>query len=812
MDVEDGQVFVKKLAHFVRTHEKALANALQLRRQPAKNGHAGGCPEEASSSPSSSTSSALAAAFSLGSLSFSTHNLKPVKLTLTPHHLYYLLDRFEEMGVPIGPMRVRFENIHTEVSPANYVSFLSESQRSRGRSDRSSIHSVSSVRSVMSTMSSLWNGFGLNSTDVVKTEKAKVQMQTDLKYLYSAFTKIPCLRLSPDRRARFIDGYEEFPFDTAVPLIAFKNLSALEICDVDFRQFYGWDRLADQLRSLTVKRSDLDDPNDLLVNIVLDDMDRRRRRSSKVQSSPGLPWPSSPSLRYTDAGRTNSTPPSPVIDGRFGQSVSPRKVGSSQAGSDATGAVQQPRTQSTSPSRPSSSRQDGSYRHLRNSPAKVKRSGSGSSNSSTQSSGPLRRGSSSNLLTVGYLPPSKWRFLRHLSLADNSLTSMAASSLTPLSNTLHSLDLSSNLFAEVPDCLANLTGLRALNLSNCMINSLHSLARSPLPAITALNLRENRLISIAGVERMLSLERLDLRDNRIQDPTELARLTSIPEIREIWILRNPFVKTHSNYRVTIFNLFRGTPGYSNDIVIDNSAPGYSERKQLKDRATELESVSLVRTTPAESIASDASCGSKILHAGEDTHTHPLVQPLPPQAIRSESTTGASQRRKGSRRRIVDLAQDGSPLVVDQAHIVDDVPQEPEYSSVGKGVRSESTPGNPTVMIQPLQTNITKSSRESARLRELPIATSEALSDKGRSLATEINSLSLNGEAYRQKIEALKGEVGSNWLSVLSEEGWGQHQNAVAPPSQFDHIGSTRPKPRALRAASQGIASGARKLG
>ncbi len=167
-------------------------------------------------------------------------------------------------------MNVRIENLHANTSAANYVSFLSQSQRPKARgSDHGSIHSVSSVRSVMSGMSSLWATFGLGSgSSATKTEKQKVAIDNDLKYLYSAFTKIPCLRLAPDRRARLIEGYEEFPFDTAVPLLAFKNLSSLEISDIDIRQFFGWDRLAEQLRSLTVKRAGVDDPVDLLINIV----------------------------------------------------------------------------------------------------------------------------------------------------------------------------------------------------------------------------------------------------------------------------------------------------------------------------------------------------------------------------------------------------------------------------------------------------------------------------------------------------------------------------------------------------------------
>jgi len=260
----------------------------------------------------------------------------------------------EEVGISIGPLNVRLENLHAEASPANYVSFLSQAQRSRGRGrgDRDSIHSVSSVRSVMSGMSNLWSGFRLGSSksSAAKTEKARAQFVVDLKYLYSAFTKIPCLRLSPDHKARLIGGYEEFPFDTAVPLLAFKNVTALEITDVDFRQFYGWDKLAEQLRSLTVKRANMDDPYDLFVGIVLDDMDKRRRRSSKAQFSPRLPGLASPSQRFGDMGKANSSPVSPAIEDKLGQSISP-KNSLAQREPDIM-PIPRPRTKSTSPTRP----------------------------------------------------------------------------------------------------------------------------------------------------------------------------------------------------------------------------------------------------------------------------------------------------------------------------------------------------------------------------------------------------------------------------------------------------------------------------
>lgn len=767
-----------------------------------------------------STTSAFAAALSLGSLNFASQNVKPAKLTLTPHHLFFLLSRFEEVAIPIGPMNVRLENIHAETSPANYVSFLSQSQRSKARSDRDSIHSVSSVRSVMSGMSALWSNFGIRaSNNAAKTEKAKAQVVGDLKYLYSAFTKIPCLRLSPDRKARLIGGYEEFPFDTAVPLLAFKNISALEVCDVDFRQFFGWDRLADQLRSLVLRRANVEDPTDLFIGIVLDDMDKRRRRSSKAQSSPVPAWPTSPSLRFSDLGGAHSAPSSPMVEDKLAQSTSPRNSLLLQHEFESSGSRQRQRTKSTSPSRPTSSRQDSSFRHMRGGGTKVKRSGSGSSNSSGNSSGPHRSGSSSNLLSMGILPASKWRFLRHLSLADNSLTSMATSSLAPLANTLHSLDLSSNIFTEMPDCLASLTALRALNLSNCMIESLHSLTRNPLPAITALNLRANRLASIAGIERLLSLERLDLRDNRLQDPTEAARLTGIPNIREIWVLGNPFLKTHSNYRIIIFNLFRTTPGFVEDIIVDALGPGYSERRQLKDRIAEAESVPVMKPIlvevgngyPSENKSLQVIAVGDVVTPMAQTPHRPV-----PQTSMSEVAVSTGRRRKGPRRRIVDLSRDEGISTFRSQSLVQMPPSVLLTSSPDADLGASSDELSritQTSVPQPVQDELELSNHHKSD----PVSSTFfpprlERSDKSQSLVKEIRDLNLDGEAYRQKVEALKHEVGPNWLSVLSEESWNSHRRTDSPNPVRGQIGVLKPEISDLRSSSQGIVSGGGTLG
>ncbi|KAL8782828.1 MAG: hypothetical protein Q9213_005067 [Squamulea squamosa] len=662
-------------------------------------------------------------------------------------------------------------------------------------------------------MSALWSGF-TSSNSATKSEKAEAQLMLDLKYLYSAFTKIPCLQLSSDQSIRLIQGYEEFPFDTAVPLLAFKNLTALEICDVDFRQFFGWDKLAEQLRSVTLKRANLEDPADLITSIVLDDMEKRRRRSSKTQSSPVLASPFSPPMRLVNATRATSANDLVVTEARLSPSKSTLN--------DSLPGVQHA---SSSPNRSTGSLQNTSYRHARSGSKKFRRSGSGSSDSSVQSNllsaGVHRIGSSANLLLAAQLPTSKWRFLRHLSLADNALTSIPANSFVPLANSLQSLDLSSNLFTEIPDGLANLSILRALNLSNCMIGSLQSLLRNPLPAITVLNLRANRLGSIVGIEKLLSLDRLDLRENSLGDPTELARLTGLPEFCEVWVAQNPFTKTHSDYRRVIFNLFRNTPGAINDICIDSSGPSHQERKRLVDRVAEVEPVSVIRITQQETGTEAATARGDL----EDTFEPPLTDvgtesPDKPSTsmvqdghvnreMAQEDHAAAKSRRttKGTRRqRLVDLAAekdlvpnvtllqpestiqetnhppaDAATYLLKQSHT-----EEPPMHSM----RSSSQPS------LPIRTSTeTKVDRAHAR------APSALSFSRDQQLPTNgAPNSKLDAQAYRQKIEALKQEVGGNWLTALNEERLSKEANKA----DMSTISNARPRIPLTHAASAGV--------
>lgn len=700
-------------------------------------------------------------------------------------------------------MNVRLENIHSETLPS-YVSFLNKPSRSR--SDRDSIHSVSSVRSVISNISAAWSSLGWpysKDTSASKAEKARIATESDLKYLYSAFTKIPCLRLAPDSRAPLIRGYEEFPFDTAVPLHVFKNLTSLEVVDIDFRSLFGWDRLADQLRTLTIRRANIEDPTDLFLGIVLDDTDKRRRRSSKTTRSSSV---FAPDGKLTTASHRStiptsiSVPGSPVADAPLGggSSTSPHAA-PPIVRIQSEGAKAVPRNGSSSPTRPSSSKQSGHHRHIRG-PSRIHRTGSSSSQSSDNYHYCYggRRSSTPNLLS-DYLPPSKWRFLQHLGLPDNSLTSVSASSLAPVADTLQSIDLSTNLFNEVPDSLSSLVALRAVNLSNCMIESLHSLSRNPLPAITALNLRGNRLRSLAGIERLPSLERLDLRNNNLTDPTELARLTSLPEIREIWISGNPFVKTHHGYRVVIFNLFRRTPGYPQDVIIDGSGPGYTERKQLVDRAMEPEGAPVIRPSFSDvptvvnnnsKSAGATSTAATVTSVATTTTTNSSVDPkqeeehgfnVPP----SGPLVQLHRPKKVRRRRIAGSSVDN--------RLVPGAPENPVTSTESVG----EVPHLPPLQRQPLaipvsnnqgkldfdnpQTGLLCNSPMSAKLYKIASLSGQQQVEQDpffQSIPRRNIDVEVDGDIYRRKLEALRQEVGTGWFTKLGNQSWENAPNDI----------------------------------
>ena len=536
---------------------------------------------------------------------------------------------------------MRLEHVGGLPTPSSsYVSFLPQFEAPKRRSlSQDSIRSVSSVRSSLSSsLSNLWSNFNILGKAETKAERRRNAIQEALRYLYSAFTKIPCAKFSVDPRIDRIKGYEEFPFDTAVPLFVFKNLTSLEISDIDFRVFYGWDRLSEQLQSLTLKRASLDDPHELLSSVVLDDMEERRLRASKTPCSPGWAIPSfSRPSEATESFPKSSPQYATQRPGSSDRAQSPRETPCGSLEDLDTSAAIGPIA---------------AHRPQANGPGWVNYKARHQQQRSVASPPRLKTPKQSSIAILsGSLSSSKWRFLRHLSLSDNGLTSISSQTLSPLTETLQSLDLSFNLFTEIPESLGSLVSLRALNMSHCTIDNLRSLSRRPLPAINVFNLRNNRISCLAGIERLFSLERLDLRNNEFNDPSEMVQLTRIPEFRQVFVKFNPFTKAYPNHRVIIFNLFRTSPRYMDDIIIDATGPGFNERRHLVDRVVENLQAP-VGVASHEGAGSEAVSGDQNFGEGDISGLEPKMAsstyPAP-----NEDDVPSTSKRKGSKRRIVD---------------------------------------------------------------------------------------------------------------------------------------------------------------
>ena len=121
--------------------------------------------------------------------------------------------------------------------------------------------------------------------------------------------------------------------------------------------------------------------------------------------------------------------------------------------------------------------------------------------------------------------------IRSLCLHGNCITQCTGlDALTALTE----LNLSSNSIAS----LAGLPGLPELCLLNMASNRLQDLSHLPqLPALTRLNCAHNSINSLHGLTALhvakSPLETLDLRNNRIDQLTELAALTPVTTLRKL---------------------------------------------------------------------------------------------------------------------------------------------------------------------------------------------------------------------------------------------------------------------------------------
>ena len=725
MEHEPGDDYIRRTSTFIRTNERALAEAGLPRRTRRR----------VASQPTSASVLNPLGWFGASAESTSPPP-KPVNLVMDTHHLFYLLMRLEDIGIDVGTLDVKVDN---PSRPMNYINIFRDS-------DKSDTLSMTSFRSSLSAISGLSLGGGWWG----HTETRPID--AELKYIFSSFTKIPSLVLVAPGPKIIAELANEPPNENCLPLDPFKNLQSLECTDIDPRTILGWDRLSDSLRSLTIKRSGMEDVSDIFIGAVLDDQGRREGTTSRSRR------------RHISSG---------------------------------------------------SSRQASFY--ITRLPDSVPEAENEDSFPSTPTPG--------NTIP---LPAYKWASLKHLSLSDNSLTFLPTDPLQHLSSLSH-LDLSSNLLVSIPPGLSSLYSLVSLNLADNMIDSVLGIY-TQLGQVLYLNLSRNRLESICGLERLLALERVDLRHNIIEESGEVGRLATLPHIKEVWIEGNPLVELEEGYRVGCFEHFWKE---RKSITLDGSAPGWNERRGMtspppqqafsnrptasKAHSPPVVAVGAAKAAPPKSPAMPTIDVDGSSPVGNDS---PMLTPV--------GVVGKERRRKN--KRIVDLDGDGesedysdtspkkgshkrnqsdggqrtttrkdqSPSQAQATALLSIETQAPTPSTEAASPSGPSTPpirpvqrrsrhnryqtefSSPSIRTDADEMNIPdfKSLNSFGSLRgdERPRTLSK-LSRRHRVSASvfenpspvdERESVAHDADAYRKRIEALQNDMGEGWLKVFNQ--------------------------------------------
>ena len=642
---------------------------------------------------------------------------KPMTFTIDTHHLSYILIRLEALGINVGTLDVKLEN---PSRPTSYINFAS--------TDKTETLSLSSFRSSLSAVSNLslgpsWWG-----------KPAPPSIDVELKYIYSSFTKLPTLSVRSPGPKVITELQNDPSNDCAIPLDSFKNLQSLECVDIDPRVLLGWDRVADSVRSLVVKRGGMEDVSDVFIGLVLDDQATREGQGTTLRRK-----------------RIASGPPR---RGSFHGTRLPDSV--PEVSEDA---------------------------HTEEEPSDAPK-----------------------------LPSWKWGFLKHLSLADNSLTFFPTTPLPYLTSVTH-LDISSNLLVSVPPGLSALYNLISLNLSDNMIDSVLGIYQR-LGSITSINLSKNRLESICGLERLAALERVDIRHNFLDESAEVGRLAVLPNIKEVWVEGNPLTEIEEGHRIRCFDYFWKE---GKTIILDGAHPGFNEKRHLTEPIPEQMRSSRPVSTTVNSPPIIA-VGNVQVDAKKPS---PTISPAPstPGSLNASPALGPSivqpRGRRKKNKRIVDLdggADDGEESLrarsrstvgarLDGKDVVKPQTEEgPSSPLISPPITAPTSPRRAVIqppdrlMVSPPSKKASRHTRgrtessipvddvgELPPLPSLSVTTvgslklkSKAAIRRARATASTFeppggaSDPSQSPEAFRAKIEALRADMGDGWLKVLNQ--------------------------------------------
>jgi hypothetical protein len=327
-----------------------------------------------------------------------------------------------------------------------------------------------------------------------------------------------------------------------------------------------------------------------------------------------------------------------------------------------------------------------------------------------------------------------------------------------------------------------------------------------LGQVLTLNLASNRIESLCGLERLVALERVDLRDNLVNESGEVGRLATLPNLSAIWIEGNPLVELEENYRVNCFNLFRKE---GKNMAIDGAGPTFMESRSL---------VALPTITSPRAAASIPSPPTVAVGAA------PVPASIPPAVSAPPGSTYASpkgpQPKKRKLRRVVNLGSDRSEG--DETAVPERKGTTRKKPTKGAPVLAPTNnlealftpPSNPPARAPTTSATVSRHSRmvsmmdspssssHSPRVRT-PSSGSATISAgtaattrKSRANVTsiftaprpnDVGGIAEEGsppssptvdsvDAFRARIEAMRAEVGDSWLKVLTQQQFAEQED------------------------------------
>ncbi|CAG8556373.1 10788_t:CDS:2 [Ambispora gerdemannii] len=389
------------------------------------------------------------------------------------------------------------------------------------------------------------------------------------------------------------------------------------------------------------------------------------------------------------------------------------------------------------------------------------------------------------------LPPRIWSRLVSINLSENSLTFIANEPVSFITTCTH-LDLSHNLFIAVPEALAQLYNLQYLNLSHNMIESVLNIYKV-LGNVTKLDLRNNRVENLCGLERVITLEWVDIRENRLFDWEEIGRMTEVSGIKEIYVEGNPFAHPQSNYRVNIFTEYKKN---DLDILLDGYGPSMKERRQINVPTKQPEELQRVPTAALNRVMSIEHLQVSPKKGATPSIDIPVLKQkkrnkriVDPHDDADELLPDKNSNNNGTEEILVKHNRPGAgKKKKDPAMISSSPPRSNEASDqkrpMHRGIKVEKAYAHD---IDPKVRDLRKK-KSSKNIRAKTLDTpprspalnpASAISDSEVATHTPSGSPPI-GEDFRNRMEKLRNEGGAAWLKVFNEMEYGEGNKLREP--------------------------------